>query len=279
MIRRIIGWLSSQGVTDCVLNLHHRPDSIAAVVGDGSDLGVRVRYSWEQPTVLGSAGGPRLALPILGVDTFLIVNGDTLTDLDLDALVRAHQRSGALVTLALVPNLEFTRYGGVKIDGRGAVAGFVPRGPAAEGTGHYIGVQVAHASVFDEVHAGEPVNSIGGIYDRLIAARPGAVHGFMCGAAFWDVGTVTDYWRTSQAFAERHEPVAADGGTSHIDPSAHVTRSIIWDDVAVGPGAVVDECIVTDGVHIAAGAAYRHVTIVRGADGSLTASPFNLDLR
>lgn len=279
MIRRIIGWLASQGVTDCVLNLHHRPDSIAAVVGDGSDLRVRVRYSWEQPTVLGSAGGPRLALPILGVDTFLIVNGDTLTDLDLDALVRAHQRSGALVTLALVPNREFTRYGGVKVDGSGAIAGFVPRGPSAAGTGHYIGVQVAHASAFDDVPAGEPVNSIGGSYDRLIAARPGAVHGFMCDAAFWDVGTVTDYWRTSQAFAARHEPAAADGGTSHIDPSARVTRSIVWDDVTIGPGAVVDECIVTDGVRIAAGAAYRHVTIVRGADGGLTASPFNTDVR
>ena len=52
------------GVRDLVLNLHHRPASIDARVGDGSDLGVRVRYSWEQP-VLGSAGGPRRALPLL----------------------------------------------------------------------------------------------------------------------------------------------------------------------------------------------------------------------
>ena len=49
---------------DVVLNLHHLPETIAAVVGDGADLGVRVRYSWEQP-VLGSAGGPRHALPLL----------------------------------------------------------------------------------------------------------------------------------------------------------------------------------------------------------------------
>ena len=56
--------------------------------------------------MLGSAGGPRLALPIIGADTFFIVNGDTLTDVDLDALAAAHAASGALVTLALVPNRE-----------------------------------------------------------------------------------------------------------------------------------------------------------------------------
>src|SRR6266705_2339360 len=69
MICRIIAWLASRGGTDLVLNLHHRPDTIAAVVGDGADLGARVRYSWEQPVVLGSAGGPRQALPIVGAET------------------------------------------------------------------------------------------------------------------------------------------------------------------------------------------------------------------
>ena len=81
LVRRILGWLAASGVTDVVLNLHHRPDTVCAAVGDGSDLGVRARYSWENP-VLGSAGGPRRALPLLDADRFFIVNGDTLTDLD-----------------------------------------------------------------------------------------------------------------------------------------------------------------------------------------------------
>ena len=81
MVHRIMPLgCAAAGVTDVVLNLHHLPESIAAVVGDGSDLGVRARYSWEQPRVLGSAGGPRQALDILGAETFVIVNGDTLTD-------------------------------------------------------------------------------------------------------------------------------------------------------------------------------------------------------
>ena len=97
--RLAVGWLVAQDVTQLVLNLHHRPETIARVVGDGSHLGARVRYSWEQPAVLGSAGGPRLAAPIVGDDPFLIVNGDTLTDLDVRALADAHHRMGGLVHL------------------------------------------------------------------------------------------------------------------------------------------------------------------------------------
>src|SRR5207248_6636082 len=98
MIRRIIAWLALHGVDELVLNLHHRPATLTAVVGDGSDLGVRARYSWEQPRVLGSAGGPRQALPIIGAETFLLVNGDTLTDLDLRPFADAHAAAQALVT-------------------------------------------------------------------------------------------------------------------------------------------------------------------------------------
>ena len=93
LVRRVIRGLAAAGIAELVLNLHHRPASIAALVGDGSDLGVSVRYSWEQP-VLGSAGGPRRALPLLvdsDDETFLIVNGDTLTDVDIRALVARHR--------------------------------------------------------------------------------------------------------------------------------------------------------------------------------------------
>src|SRR4051812_30294001 len=180
MIRRIIRWLVSQRVTDLVLNLHHRPETLTAIVGDGADLGARVRYSWEQPRVLGSAGGPRLALPLLAAETFFIVNGDTLTDVDLAGIASAHADSGARVTLALVPNEEFDRYGGVLLDDERRVTGFVRRGPAARGSYHFIGVQVAHASVFAPLVVGEPASSIGAVYDTLMAARPGSVRGVVC---------------------------------------------------------------------------------------------------
>ena len=100
MIHRIIRALVAQGVDDLVLNLHHLPATLTAVVGDGSDLGARVRYSWE-PMILGSGGGPRLAQAIVGARTFWIINGDTLTDVNMAALAAQHASSLARVTLAL----------------------------------------------------------------------------------------------------------------------------------------------------------------------------------
>jgi mannose-1-phosphate guanylyltransferase len=278
MIRRIIAWLVSQDVRDLVLNLHHRPETLTAHVGDGADLGARVRYSWEQPRVLGAAGGPRLARSIVGGGTFLIVNGDTLTDLDLEAIVRAHTASNALVTMALVPNREFTRYGGVLLDGD-RVTGFAGPGPASEGSGHFIGVQVVNGAVFDPVPAGEFANSVGGIYNALIAAQPGAVRGFLCDAEFWDVGTVEDYWRTSAAFAARGAPASSSAAHApQIDPSSRVTNSILWDDVVIEAGAVIDQCIVTDRVRLGPGESHRRAILVAGENGGTAAMPMGFEI-
>jgi NDP-sugar pyrophosphorylase family protein len=263
LARRVVSYLVNGGVTDLVVNLHHLPETLTAVLGDGADLGARIRYSWEQPVVLGSAGGPRQALPLLGVDRFLIVNGDVLTNVDLEALAHAHDVSGALVTLALVSNREPLRYGGVQLDETGLVTGFVPRGPSASGSFHFVGPQVVQAEAFQSVPAGSVMNSIGGLYNQLMATRPGSVRGFVSAASYWDVGTIADYWATWWAFAD---PQSGASG-----------RSILWNDVQVGAAAVLDECIVTDCVEVPPGAHYRRTVLVNAEDGSLEAFPFSLE--
>jgi mannose-1-phosphate guanylyltransferase len=275
LIRRIIAWLASHGVDDLVLNLHHRPETIAAVVGDGGDLGVRARYSWEQPRLLGSAGGPRLALPLIGAGTFFIINGDTLTDVDLSRLAAAHAETGALVTLALVPNREFLRYGGVHLDEERRVVGFTPRGSSSAGSFHYVGSQVVEAAAFESLSPGEPARSIGGVYDALTASRAGAVRGVACDAEFWDIGTIADYWRTSQAFTGKAGALGpAVAPRARVDATARVTRSILWDDVEIGPDAVIEDCIVTDRVQVPAGGVHRQAILV-ARDGEIVATPLD----
>ena len=269
LVRRIIAWLTGQSVADLVLNLHHLPHTLTAVVGDGSDLGARVRYSWEQPVVLGSAGGPKHALPLMGADTFFIVNGDTLTDLNLRGLASAHDASGALVTLALVPNREPHKYGGILTAGDGCVTGFAPRGARAEGSWHFIGVQVVRAEAFASVPDGQPVNSVGDTYTRLLESKPGCIHGHRCDASFQDIGTPSDYWATSFALLGGRAPEQAFGRRARIGTGAQVTRSILWDDVEVGADAVVDECIVTDGVRIPPGSVYRRSVLRADTQGLL----------
>jgi NDP-sugar pyrophosphorylase family protein len=269
LIRRVIRWLASQGIDDLIVNLHHRPESIGAVVGDGSDLGVRVRYSWE-PRVLGSAGGPRRALPLLadgapsGVP-FLVVNGDTLTDIDIDALLAAHRTSGALVTMALIPNPDPETYGGVIVD-NGRVRGFSRPG-AARDTYHYVGVQAVQPEVFAGLTDGEPAESVGWLYRNLIRANAAAVGAHVSQASFRDIGSPAVYLRTSLELAsvEGDRLVQADG----LDPSAEIRRTAVWNDVRVGADARLEDCIVCDRVDIPAGARYRRMAIAPYTGGDL----------
>jgi NDP-sugar pyrophosphorylase family protein len=287
LARRTIRWLAGHGVRDLVVNLHHRPESIAAVVGDGRDLGTRVRYSWESP-VLGSAGGPRHALPLLldslepgAPRTFVLVNGDTLTDVDLPAMAEQHRRTGALVTMALIPNPRPDKYGGVLLDGDGAITRFTPRRAAGrppapsevEGSFHFIGPQIVEPEAFLPLEDGVPAESVVGVYPRLMASRPGSVRGFVSDAAFQDIGTPADLLQTSLdlAAADGRPGCPRWGRNVHVAASASVTRSVLWDDVTVGASAVLTECVVADGVCVPDGAVWTRCAIVRG-DGDLEIS-------
>jgi NDP-sugar pyrophosphorylase family protein len=266
LVRRIIRWLVSENVSDLVLNLHHQPATIAAQVGDGSDLHARVRYSWEQP-VLGSAGGPRHALPLL-VDgapreagTCFLINGDTLTDVNLDAILSAHRRSGALVTMAVIPNPRPDTYGGVLVSDDSWVTGFSRAGTPGP-SWHFIGVQVAESEVFAGLDDGVPAESVVGVYPKLMAVNPRSVAAFTCNAAFRDIGTPSDYLRTSVELARLEGDRLAEGAGGTRADSARIERTAVWDDVVVGRGAELVDCIVCDGVRVPDGARYRRSAIV-----------------
>jgi NDP-sugar pyrophosphorylase family protein len=264
IIRRILRWLRASGVQDAVLNLHYLPHTITHVLGDGSDLDLRVRYSWEQP-VLGSAGGPRLALPLLDADTFIMVNGDTLTDVDLAALIGEHRRSGALVTMSVVPSVEGSRYGGVRAEADGTVTGFTRRG-SAEPSLHFVGVQAVEARAFESISPGARAESVSELYPRLIAGRRGAVRVHRCDAEFLDIGTPCDYLDASLLLSRRERRAMAHGARVRIDATAQVEDSILWDDVDVEAGAVLRRCIVADGVQVPGGTSWAGATL-RRAEG------------
>ncbi len=275
LVRRVIRGLAASGIDDLVLNLHHRPASIAALVGDGSDLGVRVRYSWEQP-VLGSAGGPRHALPLVvdrDQDDFLIVNGDTLTDADVWSLIARHRECGALVTMALIPNPRPDRYGGVLVSPEGWITGFT-RARQAGIIGdasptfqsfHFIGIQVASARAFATLDDGVPAESVNALYPRLMAEHPGSVAAYVSQASFLDIGTPRDCLDTSLALA-RVEGARLAGAGARIADSAVLVRSMVWDDVTVGAHAHLQDCIVADGARIPGGARYERCAIVPAGD-------------
>lgn len=266
LIARILRAAADAGLSRVVLNLHHRPATIARVVGDGRDLGLAVRYSWEQP-ILGSAGGPRHALPLLDGDPYLLLNGDTLATVDLRALWDHHHAHRALVTMALIPNPEPHRFGGVLVDADGWITGFCRRGDPRPNY-HFFSAQVIARSVFADLPDGVKAESVLQVYPRLIETQPRRLRAFICDAPFIEVGTPADYRRVHLRLA------AADGvspwtpgARAAIAPPARVIESILWDDVAIGPDAVVERCVVADGVRVPAGLRVADACLVPWPEG------------
>jgi NDP-sugar pyrophosphorylase family protein len=273
LIARILRSLHSAGVRDAVLNLHHLPHTLTTILGDGSGLGMRIRYSWEVP-VLGSAGGPRRAIPLLhSPGTFLIVNGDTLTDIDLGAVVDDHRRSGALVTMAVVPNTEPAKYGGAVVAADGSITGFVRSG-STEPSFHFVGVQVAEPEAFASVPPDRPYETVGALYPTLMAERPGSIRAHRTRGEFMDIGRPSDYLETALTLAAREGIDMS--ASAEIRANARVERSILWDDVIVGEGAMLKECVVTDGVRVPPDTSWHGVTI-RVASGELANGERRID--
>ncbi|MGQ0735777.1 MAG: sugar phosphate nucleotidyltransferase [Acidobacteriota bacterium] len=274
LIGRVLTWLRAAGLRRVVINLHHRPETITSLVGDGSPWDVHVRYSWE-PVVMGSAGGPRRALPLLGSDRFLIINGDTLTDCDLASLVAQHVASQARVTMAVTAG-DVGRYGGVLVRPDDVVTGFSHAGaPPAERPGvasraaatpwHFIGVQAANREAFADLPDDAPSETMRTVYPRLIADHPGAIRAFKSGAGFLDIGTPADYLRTvAEVIARERRPLGRGQGCL-VDASARLTGTILWDRVTIGRRAVLTDCIVADDVRVPDEACYeRSVLAVVG---------------
>ena len=263
IVLRVLQWLAREGVRSVVLNLHHKPDTVTCVVGHGDAIGLRVRYSWE-PTILGTAGGPRKALSLLG-DRFFVVNGDTLTDIVLSALQRTHDHMSADVTMAVTDHPDPSRYGGVIVDANGVACGFTPAGRPSR---HFVGVQLVESRIFQQLPLDEPAATIGGIYSDIVSNESGRIATHDVAAAFHDVGTPTDYLAASLdvARAEGHQTLPV-GRHSHVHGTTVLTRTIVWDDVSIAAGCHLTDCIVADGVQLPPHTTCDHKVIVTTSDG------------
>ncbi|HTX45279.1 MAG TPA: NDP-sugar synthase [Solirubrobacteraceae bacterium] len=125
----MIEWLRRHGVDDVILACGFMADGIRAVLGDGSELGVRLRYI-EEPTPLGTGGALKYAEELLD-ERFFMLNGDVLTDIDLSAELAQHERTGARATLALIGVEDPSAYGLVRRNADLSVKQFLEK-PRAE---------------------------------------------------------------------------------------------------------------------------------------------------
>ena len=222
-----IAHLVRYGIHDIVFSCGYRPDALEAYFGDGTRFGVRLRYVTD-PIPLGTAGAVANAVPAFDhPDDVLVLNGDILTDLDLEAFRQAHVAAGAEGSIALTPVTDPSAYGLVRLRENRAVAEFlekpsvddlIPGEPYLINAGTYL--------LSQEVIATIPSDRACSIEREIfpVLAERGTLFGYPSNAYWRDIGT-------PQSYLEAHHDMLA-GAVSTAD---------IVGDVYLGPGTIVQE--------------------------------------
>ena len=179
--------LRAQGVTDVVLLLGDKSEQVTAYLGDGSEMGMHIRYSVE-PQPLGTAGAAKHAQEILA-EPFFLLNGDTLVDVDLQALAATHgSHPGAWATLSLCEMDDIGDYGSVDVDEDGCVTQFLEKQRESRPGLVNAGVYLLEPQVFDVIPEGEAYSVETELMPSMLAAqRP--LYGHRFRGEFVDIGT------------------------------------------------------------------------------------------
>jgi mannose-1-phosphate guanylyltransferase len=262
--------------------------SVRNVLGDGSQLGIRLRFV-EEPEPRGTAGALKYAEDLLD-DRFLMLNGDVLTDIDLGALLEQHERTGAVGTLALVPVADPSAYGLVRLNEDRSVREFVEKPSADQIDTNLIsaGAYALERSVLDLIPPDRNVSIEREIWPRLVGAGL-----YACPAeAYWlDIGTPERYLRGTfdilegnvvtgvqerlgENFIDIADPVAGDGRVvppalvergCTIETGAHVgSLVVLGEGVHVGAGSTIERAVVLNGTQIGPGCTLKDCIVGAG---------------
>ncbi|HEX3240154.1 MAG TPA: NDP-sugar synthase [Solirubrobacterales bacterium] len=270
----MLEWLASHGVTEAVLACGFLPDVLREALGEGEHAGVRLSYVVE-PERRGTAGAIRFAADSLGDrldDRFLALNGDILTDLDLGALLCAHEQRAARASIALHPVEDSAAYGLVSGGEDGAVVEFLEKSGEAVPGEINAGAYVLERSVLDLIPPGREVSIEREVFPRLVGE---GLHGLRLEGYWTDIGTPQRYlaatWDILEGrVATRVRPTAPGlyvGAGAEVAADATVgPRAVIAPGGRVEAGATVRESVLLDGCTIAAGASVSGSILAGGVN-------------
>jgi mannose-1-phosphate guanylyltransferase len=261
-ISYMLEWLAGHGVGDVILSCGFMADGVRAVLGDGCSLGLRLRYL-EEPRPLGTGGALKFAEELLD-ERFFMLNGDILTDIDLTAELRQHERTGARATLALMSVEDPSAYGLVRRNPDHSVNEFVEK-PGPERIDIDLvnaGAYVIDRSLLDRMPpAGRNVSIEREIFPALVG---NGLFGYEADGYWLDIGTPERYLEATFDILE---------GNVRTDVGRRLSESgLVLRDGATVAGRVVAPALVGAGSEVSAGAIVggravlgRGVTVGRGA--------------
>jgi mannose-1-phosphate guanylyltransferase len=285
----MLEWLREHGVEDVIMSCGFLATSVREVLGDGSGLGVRLRFV-EEPDPRGTAGALKLAEPMLD-ERFLMLNGDVLTDIDLTSQIAQHEATGAAATLALVPVADPSAYGLVILEEDRSVREFVEKpGPdRVESNLISAGAYVLERKILDLVPPDRNVSIEREVWPLLVGK---GLYGFPSEGYWLDIGTPSRYlqgtfdiiegnvhtavlerlgsdWLAIDEGAQVHgrviPPAVLERGV-HVAEGAHVgSLAVLASGVSIGPGATVERAVILDGAQIGEGASLRDCIVAAGA--------------
>lgn len=271
LVGYVAEYVARFGFSEFVVNLHHQPDSVIKALGDGSDFGVHIDYTREEPKILGTAGALDNARHLLEDDTFVIVNGKIITDIDISAALETHRKTGALATMVLKPNTKRERFTVVETDD-GFIRGFGEMAaPLSEeeirDTEHEIvnplmftGIHILEPRAFDYIPRGVYSDIVPTFYDPAIA-KGEKIAAHVTDANWFELSTIPRYLDISLAMMNNENVWKGSG--CEISPTATVRDSVLWDNVNIAEDTHLYRTIIADGVSISAGTHFENAAIVR----------------
>jgi NDP-sugar pyrophosphorylase family protein len=263
LVGYVAEYLTAYGFNEIVVNLHHRPESVRKALGDGSRFGVKLHYV-EEPQILGTSGALDNTREFFERDTFLVVNGKIITDIDLKAALETHRKANALATLVLLPNTRRERFSIVETEDRRVTRfGGMPD-PQADGPAPlmFTGIHIMEPRILDYVPRGIFSDSVTHVYPQALAN--GEVIAAHVAAGKWrELSTLKRYLDISLEMLVETGRSNSVGANCVISPTADMTETIAWDNVAVSSEASVNRCVLADNVTIPAGERIENSIVVR----------------
>ena len=264
LVGYVAEYLARYGCDEVVVNLHHRPESVRRALGDGSRFGVKLDYV-DEPVILGTSGALDNARALLDGDTFIVINGKIITDIDLNAALEVHRRTKAIATLVLLPNPACEGFSIVEAND-GCLRGFggmpkrdeyVDKDPPLM----FTGIQILDPKIFDYIPQGVFSHSVTDVYPQAMANGE-VIAAHVAHENWYELSTIPRYRDISLMLLAQSGKSISTGTGCEISEEADVDHSILWDNVRIESGALVRRSILGDNVHVAAGEVIEDAAVV-----------------
>lgn len=263
LVGYVAEYVAKFGFKDVVVNLHHQPESVKQALGDGSDFGVKIHYTYEEPKILGTAGALDNARELLDDETFLIANGKIITDIDINAALETHKKSGALATMVLKPNEKREKFSEVYVED-GKISGFGDyASPDNKGETPYMftGIHILEPRVFDYIPRGVYSDIVPTFYNPAIKNGE-IISAHIADGKWFELSTIPRYLDITLRMLNGNPNRNVIGENFYKADSANLDDSIVWDNVRIEDDAKIFRSIIGDDVTIKSSETYENVAIV-----------------